>query len=287
MRPKGLQTKIFLDSGNPEETEQALSLLGFLDGQTTNPSLISENPLAQEKLAKGEKFTKNEALGFYRKTVKEISNIIPKGAVSIEVYADSRTKSGEMIEQAREMFFWIPNAHIKFPTTKEGLKAAKQAIKEGIRANMTLCFSQEQAAAVYAATKGAKRGDIFVSPFDGRLDDLGESGISLIEDIMRMYKKGDGHVEVLAASIRDLNHLLYFFSLGVDIVTAPFTILKEWYEQGLPVSKVTYEAEKSTLRKIAYRDLNLNSDWENFNIDHPLTEKGIKRFTLDWNKLLQ
>ena len=89
----------------------------------------------------------------------------------------------DMLPQGREMFSWIPNAHIKFPTSHEGLKAADQAVQEGLRVNLTLCFSQEQAAAVYAATKGAKKGDVFVSPFIGRLDDRGENGMDLIANI--------------------------------------------------------------------------------------------------------
>ncbi len=98
------------------------------------------------------------------------------------------------------MFSWIPNAHVKFPTSREGLEAAGRAVKEGLRVNMTLCFTQEQAAAVYSATAGAKKGDVFISPFIGRLDDRGENGMDLIENIQKMYGTGDGHVEVLTAS---------------------------------------------------------------------------------------
>src|SRR5208337_2698352 len=123
--------------------------------------------------------------------------------------ADSATKAEAMLEQGREMFGWIPNGHIKFPTSAEGLKAASLALKEGLRVNMTLCFSQAQAAAVYAATRGARKGDVFVSPFIGRLDDRGENGMDLIAHIIRMYGKGDGHVEVLTASVRKIDHLLY------------------------------------------------------------------------------
>ena len=88
------------------------------------------------------------------------------------------------------MFGWIPNAHVKFPTSAEGLKAAEKAIGLGLRVNMTLCFSQAQAAAVYAATRGARKGQVFVSPFIGRLDDRGENGMDLIANILRMYAKG-------------------------------------------------------------------------------------------------
>ena len=158
--------------------------------------------------------------------------MIPEGSVSVEVYADAATKAEAMLEQGREMFTWIPNAHIKFPTTAEGLKAASAALKEGLRVNMTLCFSQSQAAAVYAATRGARKGDVFVSPFIGRLDDRGENGMDLIADILRMYGEGDGHVEVLTASVRNVDHLLCAVSLGSDILTSPFSILKKWGEKG-------------------------------------------------------
>ncbi|MFN3480604.1 MAG: transaldolase family protein [Thermodesulfovibrionales bacterium] len=191
MRPKNLKTKIFLDGGDPKETIESIKFLGFLDGQTTNPTLISKNPAIRQRLVTGEKLSRKEAFQFYRSTVEEISTLIPQGSISVEVYADLSTTAEEMLKQGKEMFNWIPNAHIKFPTSKEGLRAAEQALKDNMRVNMTLCFSQEQAAAVYAATRGAKRGDVFVSPFIGRLDDKGENGMDLIGNILKMYKKGD------------------------------------------------------------------------------------------------
>src|SRR3989344_4765192 len=204
MKPTSLKSKIFLDGGDPNETKQAVDLLGFLDGQTTNPTLISKNSQVKERLEKGKKFFKEDLLEFYKNLVKEISSLIPYGSISIEVPADKNTPSHEMLKVGKEMFSWIPNSHIKFPTNKEGLKAAEQATKEGIRVNMTLCFSQEQAAAVYAATKGAK--DTFVSPFVGRLDDIGENGMDLIKNILKMYQGGDHHVSVLTASVRNMDH---------------------------------------------------------------------------------
>jgi len=155
-----------------------------------------------------------------------------------------------MLAQGREMFSWIPNAHIKFPTTHEGLTAAEHAIKEGMRINMTLCFSQEQAAAVYAATGGAQKGQVFVSPFVGRLDDRGGNGMTLIENILKMYKNSDGHVEVLTASVRTLEHFLYAIALGSDIITAPFKILKEWGEKGLPMPDENFIYNQKGLRPI-------------------------------------
>ncbi|MBI2098754.1 MAG: transaldolase [Candidatus Wildermuthbacteria bacterium] len=279
MKPENLRTKIFLDSGDPAETKEVMAFLGFLDGQTTNPSLIAKNPETA-----GKKFTREELLGFYRKVVQEVSRVIPEGSVSIEVYADKNTNAEEMLRQGKEMFAWIPNAHIKYPTTREGLKAAQQSVKEGMRVNMTLVFSQQQAAAVYAATRGAKRGDVFLSPFIGRLDDRGENGMNLIENILKMYQKGDGHVEVLTASVRNLHHLLAAVQLGSDILTSPLKVLREWGEAGLPVYEDFYKPE--ALTPILYEELNLEQDWTAFDISHELTDSGVDRFAADWNKLL-
>jgi len=287
MKPETLKTKIFLDSGDPKDTESILFLLGFLDGQTTNPSLIAVSPGAKERLLKGEKFSKKELFDFYKETVQQISSLIPEGSVSVEVYADKDTGANEMYEQGKEMFSWIKNAHIKYPTNKEGLKAAERSIKEGMRVNMTLCFTQEQAAAVYSATMGAKKGDVFISPFVGRLDDRGENGMQLIENILKMYTKGDGHVEVLTASVRNLNHFMAAINLGSDIITAPMKILIEWQEVGSLIPTKEYMYEKGELTDIPYKELNLKEPWQEFNIRHELTDKGIERFAEDWNNLIQ
>ncbi|MEK7510136.1 MAG: transaldolase family protein [Patescibacteria group bacterium] len=287
MKPENLKTKIFLDSGDSAETRETIRLLGFLDGQTTNPTLISKNPEARERLGRGEKFAKEEIFGFYKEVVQEISSLIPQGSVSVEVYADKHTGAEEMLEQGKEMFSWIANAHVKFPTTKEGILAAEQALNQGMRVNMTLCFSQEQAAAVYAATKGAKKGDVFVSPFVGRLDDRGENGMGLIKNILRMYKKGDGHVEVLTASVRNVQHFLYGIKLGSDIITSPFKILKEWAEEGMPLPDADFAYEKGNLKGIPYKEIDLTKDWRSFDIRHDLTDIGIERFSRDWNALIQ
>jgi len=287
MKPQSLNTKIFVDSGDPNETKEAIRLLGFLDGQTTNPTLISKNPEAKEEVEEGDKFTKQELLGFYKEVVREISGLIRQGSVSVEVYADKNTTTEEMLTQGREMFSWIPNAHVKFPTTKQGLAAAEQAVKEGMRVNMTLCFSQEQAAAVYGATRGAKKGDVFVSPFIGRLDDRGENGMNLIENILRMYGKGDGHVEVLTASVRNLDHFLYALHLGSDIITSPFKILKEWAEKGMATPGDAFVYEVGELKPIAYKELDLKKDWREFDISHELTDNGMERFSSDWNNLMK
>lgn len=287
MRPQNLKTRIFLDSGDPNETREIISILGFLDGQTTNPTLISKHPEAAKRLEAGEKFTKEEIMEFYKQVVRKLARLMPEGSISIEVYADKTTTAKQMLEQGRDMFSWISNAHIKYPTTPYGLAAAEASVKEEMRVNMTLCFRQEQAAAVYGATRGAKKGQVFVSPFIGRLDDRGENGMDLIENILRMYKQGDGHVEVLTASVRNLDHLLYALKLGSDIVTAPFKVLKEWADKkaALPDEHYTYNSQD--LKPIPYVEVNLEQGWQEFEIEHELTEKGMQSFSDDWNKLVK
>lgn len=327
MRSQNLKTKIFIDSGDPAETKQAIELLGFLDGQTTNPSLIAKHPKAAARMARGEKFTSEEIYGFYKEVVGELSKMMPGGSISIEVYADGLTTAEQMFAQGQEMFGWIPNAHIKFPTTAAGLEAAERAIKEGMRVNMTLCFSQAQAVAVYAATRGAKKGAVFVSPFVGRLDDRGENGMGLIANIIKMYRGGeggaaggytssagsgngsaagqtsvagrasdgrafgdhapDGHVEVLTASVRTMEHFLYALALGSDIITAPFKILKEWGDRKMPVPGADFKYNAGELKPIPYQQLDLNKDWRSFDLRHDLTDKGIERFAQDWNNLIR
>lgn len=135
MRPQNLKTKIFLDSGDPQETRDILALLGFLDGQTTNPTLISKNPQAKSQLESGKKFTKQEIYDFYKSVVTEIAALIPNGSVSIEVYADQSTTPEQMIKEGRQMFSWIPNAYNKLPIIDTGLierKVSKSLQTTGI-----------------------------------------------------------------------------------------------------------------------------------------------------------
>jgi len=278
-----ISSKIFLDGADPEESKKAKQLLGFLDGQTTNPTLLTRNPEAKEIVEKG-KFKEEDLYSFYKKVVKEIAKTT-SGPISIEVYADKGTKAEEMVEQAKKMIQWIPNGCIKLPITKEGLKAANIVTKEGIPVNMTLCFSQEQAAAVYAATKEAKA-SVFVSPFIGRLDDRGEKGIDLVENILKMYNGGDGHVLVLVASIRSLDHLLINIKMGCPLITIPFKIIREWEERDfiLPDEDFVYSPE---LKEIPYKDISLDRNWEEYNINHELTDIGLERFSNDWKSVIK
>lgn len=280
------KTKIFLDSGDPEETREALKLLGFLDGQTTNPSYFAKSRGVQERLQKQGKFTREQLLEEYKSTIKTIRGLVPNGDISIEVYADPNTTSEEMLRQARDMYGWIQNSHIKFPTIPEGLKAAETAIKEGMRINMTLVFSQKQAAAVYAATLGAKKGDVFVSPFVGRLYDRGENGIDLIKNIIAMYRAGDGHVEVLTASLRHIDQFYAAIALGTDIITAGLGYLKEWAGRGKDIPPADFRYQAQNLKAIPYQEINLNKPWTAYNVRHDLTAAGLSKFAADWNNLI-
>ncbi|MFH0818847.1 MAG: transaldolase family protein [Patescibacteria group bacterium] len=287
MKPENLKTKIFLDSGDPAETKLVLEKLGWLDGQTTNPSLVAKNPEAQKRLASGNKFTKQEINDFYKSVITEISAMIPDGSVSIEVYADKDTKAEDMINEGRQMNSWISDAHIKLPITFEGLKAAETLTGEGIRVNMTLCFSQEQGAAVYTATRSAKKGDVFLSPFIGRLDDIGQNGMSFIENMHNMFQKSDGHVELLAASVRTYEHFKQCLFLGVDLITAPAKILLEWAENNYAMPEQGYVYNKAEMKDLDYQEIDLNKDFRDYNIQHDLTDQGIEKFVADWNNLLQ
>lgn len=286
MKPAGLKTKIFLDSGDPNETKRILSLLGFLDGQTTNPTLIAKNPAAQARFNRGERYSETEIYDFYRNVVNEIATLVPDGSISIEVYANKLTTTEKMLDQSIKFYSWIPNAHIKFPLTPNGMQAGHEAIKRGYKINMTLCFTQAQAACVYAATLGAHVNDVYISPFVGRLDDIGENGMDLIQNIIRMYKESDHHVQVLAASVRTLDHFMYSLALGTDIVTAPFAVLKQWAESGTSLPDAHFAYMRPELKPIEYKPIALSKPWQSFDISHSLTDKGVDRFAADWNALL-
>ncbi len=291
MQPTKRKTRILVDGGDPQETLRIKSLIGSVDGQTTNPSLIAKNPEVQRRIATGHKFSLEEQAQEYKSIVQKISPLVGDAGVSIEVFSDLTTTSDQMLVQGKDMFSWIPNAYIKYPCTHEGLQAAKLSVEQGIRVNITLCFSQEQAAAVYAATQAAKAPS-YVSPFIGRLDDIGENGMDLIENIQRMYKAGDGHVYVLAASIRSIEQLLACFALGVELVTVPAKILEAWAAQGSPMPDQDFaykgaDQEGKTLKPIPYENLKLNQPWDTFNLQHDLTTRGIEKFVADFEKTLQ
>jgi len=289
-RPDGLKTRIFLDSGSAEHTTIALEKLGFLDGQTTNPTyFVKTNPDIQAAVEAGKKFSREELLAQYKKLAQEISPLVPAdGSVSIEVYADETTTVDSILEQAREMWTWIPNAHIKLPIIPAGLAAANVLVAEGVRVNMTLCFDQEQAAAVHAATRGAAKGQVFVSPFISRLDKIGQNGFDLLRNIQTMFKQVDSHVEILAASVHSVYDIAHVIQENMDIITIPFDDLQPWIDAGMPTSVEGVEPkDESGLAAIAYKELDLEAEYTSFTIQHDLTDKGLAAFAGDWNALLE
>jgi transaldolase len=290
MLTKKPKTKILVDGGDPEETLRIKTLIGFVDGQTTNPSLIAKNPEIQSRIISGHKLSLAEQSEEYKKIVQKISPLVGDAGVSIEVFANLSTTAEQMLAQGEDMFSWIPNAYIKYPCTYQGLRAAQMSVERGIRVNVTLCFSQEQAAGVYAATHASKA-PVYVSPFIGRLDDRGENGMDLIRAIQQMYKASDGHVYVLAASIRTVDQLLACFALDVELVTVPIKVLESWAAKGLPMPDRNFvyrgvDTNGKPLKPIPYKNINLTKPWSAFNLRNELTRKGIEKFVTDFEGTL-
>jgi len=214
--------RIFLDTANIEEIKQAAKL-GVISGITTNPSLISQAKATN-----------------YEAAIKEICSIIP-GPVSTEVVVEG---VAAMVKQAREIAKWAPNIVIKIPSTLEGLEVTSILTKEKIKVNFTLCFSVNQA--LLAAEAGAT----YISPFVGRLDDIGQDGMLLVKDIVDIYKHYEIKTEVIAASIRHTEHCVRAAKIGAHIATLPYKVLMQM-------------------------------------IQHPLTDAGNKRFLADFKSLSQ
>ncbi len=210
--------KIFLDTANVEEIREAADI-GLLDGVTTNPTLLSREDAP------------------YRQVLEQICEIVP-GPVSAEVISD---QADGMVREGKELAAIAPNIVVKCPLTQEGLKACRRLKEENIRTNITLCFSLPQA--LFAAKAGA----YIVSPFVGRLDDIATEGMSLIRDIVQVYRNYNYETQVLVASIRNPLHVVEAARVGADIATMPAKVY-----QGL--------------------------------LKHPLTDIGIERFLKDWEK---
>jgi transaldolase len=302
-------TKFFLDSCDPLQTIEAIECLNqigtTLDGQTTNPSLLVKNPLLQMQLHAG-KINEQELLDFYKQEIQAISNLIPDGSVSIEVYADENSTKEDLLKQANEFYTWIPNAHVKFPTIKVGIEAAEIFVNQGGRVNMTLVFSQEQALAVHLATKNMKNpGDVLLSPFVGRFDDIGLNGTDFIANVVQMYKELSSQVSILSASLRNLAHLEKCIELGSTLTTGPLSIYQEYTEKKLSNEKTVadklpldkglaaqadwgLQSDKTpTLQPIPYKNLDITeTNWQNLNIQHDLTDKGLTKFVADWKSVL-
>jgi len=212
--------KFFIDTANIADIKDIMAM-GMCDGVTTNPSLMAKE---------GRQDT--DAL------LKEICDLV-QGPVSGEVVA---TDSDSMISEARRLASISEHMVIKIPTTLNGLKAMKSLSDEGIAVNATLCFSISQALLI------AKTGAAYVSPFVGRLDDISEDGMGLIEDIVTVYDNYDFNTQVLVASIRNPLHVVDAALMGADVATIPPGVVKKL-------------------------------------IQHPLTDKGLTAFLADWKKL--
>lgn len=211
--------KIFLDTANIEAIKK-YNDMGLLDGITTNPSLLSKEG------------------GDPQKTMEEICRII-KGDVSLEVVS---VNYEGMMEEGRRLRKYGENVVVKVPMTAEGLKACKALTAEGIPVNVTLIFSPNQA--ILAAKAGAK----YVSPFIGRLDDVGKDGMNLIRDIKKIFPNYDFKTQILVASIRHPMHVVDAAKIGAEVVTLPPAVLEKM-------------------------------------LQHQLTDIGLKNFLADWEKL--
>lgn len=196
--------KFFIDTANLNEIREA-NAMGILDGVTTNPSLIAKE---------GRPF---------KQTILEICNIVD-GPVSVEVVA---VEAPGMLREAEEFATWHKNVVVKLPTTKEGLKACKTLTGKGIRTNLTLCFSPNQALMV------AKAGATYVSPFVGRLDDISHVGMDLVRQIIQIYNNYGYKTQVLAASLRHPLHVVEAAVAGAHVATIPFKVLDQMIKHPL------------------------------------------------------
>jgi transaldolase len=210
--------KFFIDTADIEEIKAA-NLRGWVDGVTTNPSLVAKTGLP------------------FFDVIKSICKEV-KGPVSAEVIG---LESEQMLKEGRELAKLADNVVVKIPMTEQGLIAVKKLTSEGIKTNVTLVFSPVQALLV------AKAGASMVSPFVGRLDDVGQDGMQMVSEVIQMYQNYDFQTEVLVASVRSPMHIQVAAVMGADIATIPFKVMQQ----------MTH---------------------------HPLTDKGIKSFMDDWNK---
>jgi transaldolase len=211
--------KFFIDTANIDEIREAAQL-GILDGVTTNPSLVAKE---------GRDFIS---------LLKEITEIVD-GPISAEVVS---TDYDGILREAHDLAKLHKNIVIKVPLIKEGLKAVKTLSDEGIKTNVTLCFSPSQ------ALLAAKAGATYISPFVGRLDDISNSGMEIVSQIVEIYQNYGFTTEVLVASIRHPMHLVEAALMGADVATMPFNVIDKLFK-------------------------------------HPLTDIGLEKFLADWEKL--
>lgn len=212
--------KFFIDTADLDEIQEAHDL-GVLDGVTTNPSLCAKIGVAD-----------------FEGHIAKICNMV-EGDVSAEVVS---TEYDEIVAEARRLAKIAENVVVKVPLIKDGIKAIRTLSDEDIRTNCTLCFSATQ------AMLAAKAGATYISPFIGRLDDISDNGMQLIEDIVTIYENYGYKTEVLAASIRHPMHVLDSARLGADVATMPLSVIEQLME-------------------------------------HPLTDRGLEKFLADWDSL--
>lgn len=215
--------KIFLDTANIEQIKEANSW-GILDGVTTNPTLMAKEGMEFEEI------------------VKEVCEIVD-GPISAEAIS---TKCDNIVSEARTLSKMHKNVVVKIPMTIDGLKAVKKLSAEGVRTNMTLVFSPNQ------ALLAAKAGATYISPFIGRLDDIGHEGMELVEQILTVLRNYDFSSQVIVASIRHPVHVVQAALLGADIATVPFEVLKKMTRHSLTdvgIERFLHDYEKIPKRK--------------------------------------
>lgn len=319
-----INTKFLLDSGDPDEYKEIAKLAkekrNELWGSTTNPSLIAKKlgstsasllgENSRSELSASQKLTFQEAFDLQKKIVFEILDIVP-GAVSAEVYADEKTTAEEMIEQGREIGKWHRRVVVKLPTIVEGFKARTELRKEKIPTNNTLVFSQQQIFAIclheYIIQKQfGPTNDLFppfISPFVGRLDDIGENGMMLVEHGMKLKKlfklplpESSLAMWMLEASVRTRSHVEEGITLGTELITAPAKVYREWFSsENKPqtssaqnLKPIEYWTPPQELFKIETIDQFMNTvQTGTLDISHPLTDKGIVKFAEDWKSILK
>jgi transaldolase len=211
--------KFFIDTANIDEIKEAAAL-GILDGVTTNPSLVSKE---------GKDF---------RKLLDEILKIVD-GPVSAEVIS---TDYESIVKEGRDLASIHKNIVVKIPLIKEGLKACKTLTSEGIKVNVTLCFSPNQ------AILAAKAGATYISPFVGRLDDISTSGMDLISQIVQIYRNYNYKTQVLVASVRHPLHVVESALIGADVCTIPFDVIKKMFNH--PLTDIGLEKFLSDWKKL-------------------------------------
>lgn len=289
-----------LDSGDPNEFREIAKLAkdhrNELWGATTNPTLIAK------KLA-GKKVSQTEAFELQKQIVLEIISILP-GAVSAEVYADEKTTAEEMIKQGKEIVTWHNRVVVKLPTTIEGFKARSALRKVKVPINNTLVFSQEQIFAICLHEKIIQKqyGPIqnewpcFISPFVGRLDDIGIDGMQLVEHGMKIKQIVGENLWMLEASVRQNEHMQRGITSKTELITAPAKVYREFFGGQLSTTNhqpranltpITYWQPPQELIDIQTEEAFFETiSYNKLNIHHDLTNKGITRFADDWKTII-